>query len=329
MIGRRVPYNEAYEKTQGNKARIFAVTGKGGRSGYERIHKEAFPDIIHKPKFKLESSMPVFTLGSCFARNIEGELSKHGVKCLTTALQLPAELYEAKGVGSRNGALNAYTPASMLNLLRLSAGGFDATFAALKTGDDEWLDMLMSGLRPLSLEELGTVRKGLYDVYESAKKADVFIITLGYTESWFDKENGVYVNRSPGASIKSHKLGDRYEFHNLDASQVIESLEACVELIRHITNGKARVLFTVSPVPLHATFTNQDVILANAYSKSTLLSAAQTVSQRNDSVDYFPSYEMVSFTDAGQAWLEDGVHVNPAVVSQVVSKFHSLYYTDA
>jgi hypothetical protein len=95
--------------------------------------------------------------------------------------------------------------------------------------------------------------------------------------------------------------------------------------VRVATGGRAKMIITTSPVPLHATFTNRDVICANQYSKSTLLSAAVELASNHDWIDYYPSYEMVMGTARDLAWLEDGVHVKPALIDQVIGRFTQAY----
>ena len=84
----------------------------------------------------------------------------------------------------------------------------------------------------------------------------------------------------------------------------------------------------MSPVPLHATFTEMDVVRANLLSKSRLLNAAQDFCGQYDFVDYYPSYEMVTYSDPKISWKADGVHVKSDVVGQVINKFQELYYTE-
>jgi hypothetical protein len=326
MIGRRVQFEQAYSETKQNKHRIYTAVGNNGKSGFERTRQADFPAIFHRPKFKLDQNSQVFTIGSCFARNIESSLAARGIGCVTTKCIIPGELYELEGLGARNGALNAYTPYSMLELVRRADSRPEPTFGALQVDDDGWIDMLVSGLNVLTKDQLEDVRGKLFDTYFQLKSCGVVIVTLGYTESWFDRLDKIYVNRSPGSSRKAMRHGDRYEFHNASATQVEAVLREIVDNVERLTHGAAKIIFTVSPVPLHATFSNRDSVSANLYSKSTLLSAAMAVSEENDSVDYFPSYELVIYSNPDLTWANDGVHVKPAAVDRVIEKFHSLYY---
>jgi hypothetical protein len=326
VLGQRINFKDAQKITSANKGRIYAKMNDSGTSGFERITKERFPDIRIDPKFKVSKSGKFFTIGSCFARNIEVVLAKQGVECLTSKCVVPGEFYDQKGLGARNGALNAYTPHSMLDLIRLTQRP-DATAAGtLKLGEDEWVDMMVSGIRFLTAEELAYVRGMILDVYKALSEADTVVITLGYTESWFDTQDNIFVNRSPGASIKTVRHGERFQFMNASAAQVETALVEIVEEIRRQTSDRAQIILTTSPVPLHGTFTGTDVVCANQYSKSTLLTSAVAVASRYPWVDYYPSYEMVTLSDRSWTWDNDGVHVNPEVVSQVIGRFSDAYF---
>lgn len=327
MIGQYLPYSDAQKVTSKNRERIYASTGSG-QSGFERASFKPFPDIHTKPKFRISKSAKFFTIGSCFARHIEAVLSESAVDCLTKNCVFPDDLYELTGIGARNGALNAYTPHSMLELLRINDRTDASTAGLLQVGNDTWADMMVSGLRFLGNEEVQNVRQAILKLYSSVSQADVFVITLGYTESWFDTSDRLFVNRSPGASLKTARLGDRYSFFNADAGAVESAIVNIVKTIQERTSGKALVVVTVSPVPLHATFTDMDSICANQYSKSTLLSAAVKVANRFDFVDYFPSFELVMNSDRSWVWNSDGVHVNPEVVRRVMDTFRSAYFVN-
>ncbi|GAB5374094.1 MAG: hypothetical protein AcusKO_05560 [Acuticoccus sp.] len=55
-----------------------------------------------------------------------------------------------------------------------------------------------------------------------------------------------------------------------------------------------RVMLTVSPVPLMTTALPRHVLTSTVHSKSMLRVAAQNLVNRDDLVDYFPSYEVVT-----------------------------------
>jgi hypothetical protein len=86
-----------------------------------------------------------------------------------------------------------------------------------------------------------------------------------------------------------------------------------------------RIVVTVSPVPMSATFSGRDIAVANTYSKSTLVAAAQAFQAAHDDVDYFPSYELVTLSPREAAYGADCLHVPNAVVGGVMEQFMTAY----
>lgn len=64
--------------------------------------------------------------------------------------------------------------------------------------------------------------------------------------------------------------------------------------LMHETKPNLRFIFTVSPVPLTATRTDNNVLVATMESKSILRSVAGQLAAERDDVDYFPSYEIIN-----------------------------------
>lgn len=317
-----------YRKMGQNKNRIFRRTEAGDASGYERAFERGLPDISIRPKFQFTRSDKVFTIGSCFARNIETALVRSGIVPITTECHVPGDLYDRRSTVARNGALNAYTPHSMLDILRLPTRSDRHRAGALQVGEDSWSDMLVTGIRHISTEELDILRTNIIGTYERLAEASLVIITLGFTESWYDATDGLYINKSPALERTALKADNRYSFHNANGPEVIDALDRMIEFVAEVTSGKARVLLTTSPVPLHGTYMQTDVISANMYSKATLLSSAVTVAAKHDHVDYYPSYEMVTFGPKEDVWEFDGVHVKTSYVDKVIGKFLENYLTD-
>ena len=331
MIGQRRPFAEAWSAITSNTARSFPVTKGNGQSGFERIHLPDVPDVRHTPKFKINPDDKFFTIGSCFARNVERALISRGMNVLNSICKIPGDFYQAQGPDNRNSALNAYNPHSMLDLLRFTDMPEWQTVGALQLNEDgtQWADMLLAGLRNLDREELAQVREQLFNTYNQLPHTDVFVMTLGYTESWFDTASGIFTNRSPAGARQTVRHGERFEFFNADAPSVCEALDQTLRIVREKTGNRSKIILTVSPVPLSGTYSDMDIISANIYSKSTLVSAARTVASRNSDVDYYPSYEMVSLAKPDVAWKADGAHVQPGIVDKVIGKFLSLYIKDA
>jgi hypothetical protein len=113
----------------------------------------------------------------------------------------------------------------------------------------------------------------------------------------------------------------RYRHRNLGVDEVVADLEAFIAEWR-LVNPRARLILTVSPVPLIATMGGTHVLQATTYSKSVLRVAAETVRQRHEGVAYFPSYEIItSATSRGAYFAEDLRSVTEQGVAHVMRSF--------
>jgi len=76
-----------------------------------------------------------------------------------------------------------------------------------------------------------------------------------------------------------------------------------------------------------ATFSSDDVVVANTYSKSLLRAVAQEWATKHENVHYFPSYEIVQNSDPTLTWDEDRRHVKGAVVQHIMKLFLRNYFS--
>ena len=113
----------------------------------------------------------------------------------------------------------------------------------------------------------------------------------------------------------------RFEFRRLDVSDAMLLLEPAVNAL---TARGAKVILTVSPVPIQSTFMPDDCVVANEFSKSVLRICAERISKASPNVDYFPSYEIVR-TAGLSAYEEDNVHVHNDVVVSITSYMTQVY----
>ena len=123
-------------------------------------------------------------------------------------------------------------------------------------------------------------------------KAEVFIITLGLSEVWYDEPTGhVFWRAVPQANFDP----SRHKFRVLSAEENTDNLKAIHALIRK-HRPDARIVITLSPIPLIATFRPIPSMVANSVSKANLRSAIDAlITAANDpSLFYFPSYEIVT-----------------------------------
>ena len=85
-------------------------------------------------------------------------------------------------------------------------------------------------------------------------------------------------------------------------AEVVDDLNAFLTELRAV-NPKARLILTVSPVPLAATAEPRHVWTSTTLSKAVLRVAAEQIAQLPD-VIYFPSYEVITSPAARGAYFE-------------------------
>lgn len=162
-------------------------------------------------------------------------------------------------------------------------------------------------------------------VRHSFQEGDVFVITLGLSEVWFDQiENEPMWRTIPAQAYEPGR-------HVCRPATVAETLACLHELDRLIDKflpGK-RIILTLSPIPLIATFRDQSAVTANQVSKAILRAALDEFIgdrsvERKSRYHYFPSYEIV-FHLFDHPFQADYRHIRPEVAEAVLDIFSSLY----
>ena len=154
---------------------------------------------------------------------------------------------------------------------------------------------------------------------EIIRATEVFVITLGLSEIWYDKESGDAFWRAIPAALFDER---RHGFRLSTVAENHANLVAIVELARKL-RPDAKVVFTLSPIPLVATFRPVSCLTANAVSKGVLRVAVDQLMQEragDERLYYFPSYEIVNelFVDPRE---EDNRHIKPEVVAFIMETF--------
>lgn len=283
-------------------------------------------DPIAGPFLKLSREDKVATAGSCFAQHIARHLAASGFHYLVTETAhpiIPAEAGKAAGYGlytARYG--NIYTTLQLVQLFDRAYGRFEPAEALWRGTDGSVIDPFRPTIQPggfsSEAELLADRAHHFAKVREAFETLDVFVFTLGLTEGWVSAADGAAFPICPGVAGGTFDPA-RYRFHNLRASEVRGQLQGFIERLRSV-NPRARVMLTVSPVPLAATASAQHVLPATIYSKSVLRVAAQEVCDEIADVFYFPSYEIITGPQArGRFYAEDLREVTEEGVSHVMS----------
>lgn len=289
--------------------------------GADRL--KGIAEVEFEPSFGLVPGEAVMTIGSCFARNIEARLEQLGFELPARQVTLPAE---ERSSDTENDLLNKYTPQSAINELLWA---FDPAQPFPEKGflevRGEWHDPHMApNVAPASLERVRERRAMVTELYRQLPRCRVVVLTLGLVEVWFDRTTGLCLNGAPPpAAIKFEP--ERFELCILSHAEILDALETFWGLLKAHGHPEVRLLVTVSPVPMRASFSGQDALIANTYSKSTLRSAVGEFVRGREGVDYFPSYETATLTLRTTAFQEDNRHVAPALVDAIVDRVVSAY----
>jgi len=257
-------------------------------------------DPVIAPKFIIKKTDRVATAGSCFAQHIARHLSNSGFNYFVTEKALPfvpAPVAQAFGYGlftARYG--NIYTSRQLLQLLRRAYGLFTPI-------DDVWVrpdGRLLDPFRP-QIQRDGFLCEAEYRadraqhfaaIRRAVEEMDVFVFTLGLTETWLSREDGAAYPLCPGTAGGTFNEA-RHRFMNLRVSDVVADMQAALGFIR-ARNKRVKFVLTVSPVPLVATAENRSALVSTTYSKSVLRVACEEIAADFDDVAYFPSYEIIT-----------------------------------
>ncbi|MEM8695958.1 MAG: GSCFA domain-containing protein [Pseudomonadota bacterium] len=286
------------------------VASWGNRLQDNRVEPVAKPAFDVPFKFKRKER--IFTIGSCFARNVETELIKRGFRIpMRELLSKPA----FDGVDLE--VVNNFGTPSIYNELAwaFDAEQFDEARGFIEVQAGKYIDLhMINSIRPASIEILRERRKGLGEAVRMLAKCRVLIITLGLIELWWDEQAQTYLNTAPLPSILK-KSPERFALHVLSFEECRDYLDRALDIC--FANGRKdlQVVLTVSPVPMMYTHRRMDVMTANSYSKSVLRTVAEHIVANRDRVCYFPSYESVIHSDRRIAWSDDFVHVSNDIVA--------------
>lgn len=323
MSNRRVPMEEVLAAR-----RLRQVSGKWpSRTPDNRLEPQATPIVT--PKFSLADARSFFTIGSCFARNIEEFLDQRGYEVPTAQFFVPKEEWPTRP----SGILNKYTPPSIYQEL-------DRTFRGLKeegakqdeilqetilhVKDGTAVDMELAGFAKVTPERALERRRQVLNTFAHAFSADVVTLTLGLVESWWDNHHGRYVQQVPPLAVAKDHPG-RFQFELLTFDAARDYVRRSVELI--LAHGKpgVKILITTSPVPLGASFAGEDILVSNTYAKSVLRAVSTEIAAEFPDVAYFPSYECVMLSRDPGIWEDDLIHIKHSYVGKIVDLLLSSY----
>jgi hypothetical protein len=280
--------------------------------------------LIHSNKFNLTKNSKVFTIGSCFARNIEEVLENDFQFPITEYLGNKFE-YQARRT---RGILNKFTPGSIFHELDwlssiLNNGNFEEItkdYFCFELNDELCIDLGLQNFVPVTFNRFYERRKEILNIYSQIKDSESIIITFGLIEEWRYKDKPIQHAFNRKEMIKKGK--NELSFSILTNDDTEKIINQIVNKIFSI-NKKIKIILTVSPVPLDTTFSNKHIIVANSLSKSTLRSSLNLIINKKN-IDYFPSYEMINCYGPN-AFEADLRHVKNEVVNNIFLLFKKIY----
>ena len=251
-------------------------------------------NLSNEPKF-VDKSTRFFTMGSCFARNLSKNLNDSGY--VSHHMEISEHI--------------------------------NTTFA-----NRVFVDWLRDGqIDPAirrRLEELLPPGWSKENTLEVIKSSDVFILTLGVAAAFFERESGNFVLPRP-THLNSRALAEKYRFRTTSVQENVENALYVIDFIRSIS-PHIKIVVTVSPVPMLASFECESAVQADCLSKSTMRLVAHEVvnNARLSNILYWPSFEIFRWAgsnagdyfaaDDGAAW-----HVSEDKVAGTIRAFVEMF----
>jgi len=251
----------------------------------------------------------VLAVGSCFARHIVRYLR---------SLRSPLKINEGSDVNLFAFGAGFVNTSTLRQQFEWSLGRREITTATLKVEDRS---MPPTGRNKAfrKIRHMPTDAATRRATRDAILAADAFILTLGLSEVWYEKDSGdVFFGAVPRADFDPDKHG----FRVVPVEENLDNLRALVALLREF-KPRAPVVLTLSPVPLIATFRPVSCITADSVSKSILRVAADELVRESgdDRLFYWPSYEIIREYYGPDAYQDDRRHVKPQIIDRIMGMF--------
>lgn len=219
----------------------------------------------------IDARTQVTAFGSCFAANISNWLARRNYRVLNKAEDAGRSYVVACGEGMVN---------SFVILQQ-----FEWAWEGKRFDQPLWhgYDAEAYGYDPEVQDETRRMFDG----------TDVFILTFGLSEIWYDEPTGeVFWRTIPKAAYDP----SRHKFRVSTVEENKANLRKIHALIRR-NRPEAKIVFTLSPIPLQATFRDSSCYTSNSVSKAVLRVAIdETVRELGPegALHYWPSYELIA-----------------------------------
>ncbi len=288
-------------------------------------------DPVTTPLFTVERTDQVATAGSCFAQHLSRTLKSHGFTYFVAeqAPVLTAEEAQRRNYGvfsARYG--NLYTARQLLQLFDRAYGQFRPCDELWRRPDHRLVDPFRPQIEPEGFASAEALEASRAEHFAAVRRMletlDVLVFTFGLTEAWRSRADGAILPLAPGVA-GGEMDPSRYEFVNFTVADVVSDMQSFIARLRSV-NSRAKLLLTVSPVPLVATYERRHVLVSNTYSKAVLRAAAGEICRAHTLCDYFPSFEIITGNHARGSYFEDDLRsVRPEGVEHVMRVFMRHY----
>lgn len=255
---------------------------------------------------------PVGSMGSCFAR----EIKKYLVRKEFNYVQYG----EGRDVEHGSARWNrVYNTGCIRQEIGRAFGEFEPEL--LPAEDGSVIDPHRKGVRFESREQAAAELESYKSEARSALlDSRVFVITLGLSEVWQNKNSGAFYAEAPPLDVFD---AERDVFRLIPPEENSANLRSAVTLLK-ANNPGVDIIVTVSPVPLRATFMPRSALVSNNVSKAALIWAAHEITEELEYVHYFPSYEIVQYL-AERPFEWDFRHVRTETVERIMAIFHDYF----
>lgn len=266
-------------------------------------------DPVVNPPVMIDAATRIGTAGSCFAQHIARRLAATGHTYIVTE---PGGEFTPAEKARRNYGVysarygNIYTARQLRQLIERVSGSFRPIHSAWQREDGRYVDPFRPEIEPDGFASPADVELARQEHFAAVRQllrdVDVFVFTLGLTEGWQSPEDGAVYPLCP--MVVSPQI-DREAFSpvNFTQAEVLEDLLRVRAMMAEI-NPDARILLTVSPVPLVATFEPRHVLVSTTVSKAILRSAADEACRADTAFAYFPSFEIVANPYFAQSYFD-------------------------
>ena len=242
----------------------------------------------------IDYNAKVFLMGSCFVENIGEKFSYYKFQSLVNSFGIIFHPKAIENLISRIIQQKKFTKE-------------DVFFLNERWHCFEVHSVLSNPSEEIFLNKLNEI---LEESFSFLKTASHIVFTLGTAWGYENKESANLV-------ANCHKVPQK-NFNKVlfNAIEIEASLKIITRLIKEI-NPKAAILFTVSPVR-HL----KDGFIENQRSKAHLITAIHQIIEKDTSISYFPSYEiMMDELRDYRFYAEDMIHPNKTAINYIWEKF--------